>query len=253
MSIIDTFDDLSEAVITPDKVLTKSNIKLEVIIINFSKDIMNYLVENNLVSMIDNQSIKNISQNFPIYLYKDTNIGVVKTDIGATITGGLIEEIGYVFSCKKFVIFGTCGSLDRSITEGKIIVPTSCYRDEGFSYHYLKPSDYIDMKNYQVVSRILDQLNIDYVLGKSWTTDAFYRETRNNMEKRKNEGCITVEMELSACEAVCKYYEFDLYAFLYRADNLDSSTWERGIRHKVIENHRLQYFYVAVEIAERIC
>lgn len=252
MSILDAFDDISEAIITPDKVLTKSNIKLDVMIINFSKDIMNYLFENNLLVMVDDQSIKNISQNFPIYCYKGTSIGIVKTDIGATITGGLIEEIGYVFSCTKFILFGTCGSLDKTITEGKIIVPTACYRDEGFSYHYKKPSEYIEMKNYPKVVQFLEQCNVAYVLGKSWTTDAFYRETRSNMEKRKNEGCITVEMELSACEAVCQFYGFDLYAFLYRADNLDSSVWEKGNKHKKAKDYRLQYFNVAIEIAKRV-
>ena len=35
---------------------------------------------------------------------------------------------------------------------------------------------------------------LPFVKGKTWTTDAVHRETRDNFEKRKKEGCISVEM-----------------------------------------------------------
>ena len=47
------------------------------------------------------------------------------------------------------------------------------------------------------------------------------------IERRRNEGCVAVEMEFSACQAVCDYEGIDLYAFLYRADNVDSDTWKK--------------------------
>lgn len=59
-------------------------------------------------------------------------------------------------------------------------------------------------------------------MGKIWTIDSFFRET---VEERRNEGCIAVEMEIAACQAVCNSEEIEFYPFLYRADNLDSSEW----------------------------
>lgn len=38
-----------------------------------------------------------------------------------------------------------------------------------------------------------------------WTSDAIYRETLDMIELRRNEGCITVEMEAAAFFAVPKY------------------------------------------------
>ena len=45
----------------------------------------------------------------------------------------------------------------------------------------------------------------------------------------------------------------DLYAFLYRADNLDSDTWEKGIKDHLLSNdERLKILDVAFEIAKRV-
>ena len=130
MSIIDTFDNETEAMIHLEDVCQKSTIQLDVCIINFSYKIMQALIEDDLIELLDDSIIKSVSGNYPIYIYKNTKIGVVKTNIGAPLTVGLMEEIGYVFSCKKFVMFGSCGGLDKNIASNKIIIPTHAYRDE---------------------------------------------------------------------------------------------------------------------------
>lgn len=71
----------------------------------------------------------------------------------------------------------------------------------------------MEISNYKIVSEYLDILNIEYVLGRTWTTDAFYRETKGNFLKRKLEGCIAVEMEVSACQAVANFRGYQLYNF----------------------------------------
>lgn len=48
----------------------------------------------------------------------------------------------------------------------------------------------------------LDGFGCSYSEGKTWTTDAFYRETPDKMKARKSQGCICVDMECSAVAAV---------------------------------------------------
>ena len=252
MIIIDSFDKEGKAIINLEDVYCKSNQQLDVCIINFSYKIMDALLEDGLLELIDDTTIKSISCVYPIYVYKNTRIGVVKTTVGAPITAGLIEEIGYVFSCKQFVLFGSCGGLDKTIPSNHLIVPTDAYRDEGVSYHYMEASDYVKISNYPIVAQILSDLNIAYVTGKTWTTDAFYRETSCHFEKRKSEGCIAVEMEVSACQAVAHFRGYELYNFLYRADNLDSKNWDRGILSLLSIDERLKHFFIALEIAKRV-
>ncbi len=252
MSIIDSFDSERSSTINLCDVYPKNQHTLDVCIINFSYKIMDALLEDGLIELLDGETIKSISCKYPIYVYKGTNIGIVKTTVGAPIAAGLIEEIGYVFSCNKFVMFGSCGGLDKDIPANKLIVPTHAYRDEGMSYHYAPPSDYIEIKNHEKVSEIFMELNIEHIKGRTWTTDAFYRETRRNMQLRRSEGCVAVEMEVSACQAVADFREHELYNFLYRADNLDSSKWDKGILSAISLDERLKHFFIALEIAKRV-
>lgn len=250
MSIINSFDNNSSAIINPENCLNKHEIKLDICIINFSYKIMDALIENNLLELIDDKSIKCVACMFPIYVFKGTNIGIVKTTVGAPMTTGLIEDVSYVFSCNNFIMFGSCGSLNKNIIGNSLIVPTYAYRDEGTSYHYMPASDYVEIKNNNIVCNILDDFDIPYVKGKIWTTDAFYRETQNNMELRKQDGCIAVDMELSAVQAMCDFKQINLYSFLYSADNLDYSTWQKGLLDNMPIDERLKYFYIALNIAK---
>ena len=57
-------------------------------------------------------------------------------------------------------------------------------------------------------------------------------------------------MELSACQAVADWCGVELYSFLYRADNLDSFKWEKGVLSSLPADERLKHFFVALEIAK---
>lgn len=47
----------------------------------------------------------------------------------------------------KYIVFGGAGCLNKEIAHGKVMVLTEAYRDEGISYHYVPASDYITIKN----------------------------------------------------------------------------------------------------------
>lgn len=252
MSIIDSFDPDRHAVIDPETIHHLRERKLDVCIINFSYKIMNALLDNGLLELVEEEAIHYVSVHINVYAFKGTNIGVVQTQVGAPFTAGMIEDMATKFSTKKFILFGSCGGLNKNLTAGKLIVPTHAYRDEGTSYHYLPAADYIEVKNHNTVSTVLDKLHIPYVKGRSWTTDAFFRETRRNMERRKAEGCIVVEMELAACQAVCDFRGYELYNFLYTADNLDHDQWDEGILSKINMDERLSHFFIALEIAKYV-
>lgn len=253
MSIMDSFLKDGKPFITVADTYRKSDVRFRSFIVTFSFRTIEALLEDGLIETVSENGIRSISCNYPVYRFVGTDIGLVKTTVGAPITSVLIEEVSYIYSCNKAVLFGTCGSLDRSIPKNRLIVPTSAYRDEGTSYHYMEPSDYIEIGNHQKVCEILDQIGVGYVTGKTWTTDAFYRETAEEIGRRRSEGCIAVEMEMSACQAVCNFAGIELYGFLYRADNLDSDSWEKGQRDSLLsKDDRLAILNVAFEIAKRI-
>ena len=147
-------------------------------------------------------------------------------------------------------MFGSCGSLDKTATTGKYIIPTESYRGEGCSYYYAPPADYITVKNADRLAGIFDEIGAPYVKGRAWTTDSMLRETAALVAKRKQEGCLAVEMEVAGVQAVCDFYGLELFDFLEAGDVLDESDYD--ITDLPGANHDLGKLMIALEIAKRI-
>lgn len=135
--------------------------------------------------------------------------------MGGAACAALLEEI-IALGGKKILYFGSCGVLDKTVAQGGLLIPTAAYRDEGVSYHYAPPGDYLEVETAAALSRIFDELRLPYRLTKTWTTDAFYRETRGNLEKRRAEGCAVVEMECASLMAVAGFGKRRCISFIRR-------------------------------------
>ena len=147
--------------------------------------------------------------------------------IGAPAAAGLLEE-AIALGCNKFIACGGAGVLQKDIATGHLIIPVSAVRDEGTSYHYLEPAREVKANIHAVrtVQNVLNRLGVKYLEAKTWTTDAFYRETREKIKIRKQEGYVAVEMECSAFFAVAQFRNVTLGQILYGGDDLSGNEWD---------------------------
>lgn len=180
--------------------------------------------------------------------YNGVPIAVYTALIGAPACAGCMEEIA-AMGGKKFLYFGSCGVLDPNISDGEIIVVDSAVRDEGTSYHYLPPSDEINLdgKCVLAVENALNRLSIKYQVCKTWTTDAIYRETRDKLQRRKESGCKTVDMECSALAAVAQFRGYKFAQFFYSADNLGGDEYDKRSLSEQGRNGADLYIKAALE------
>ena len=192
-------------------------------------------------------------QKYPIYQFehKGVSLGFFHSMQGGASAAAFLEEL-IALGAEKLLYFGSCGVLDKKITEGRLLIPTSAYRDEGVSYHYVKASDYLDIKTAPKLITIFNDLHIPYNTTKTWTTDAFYRETEQNYNKRKQEGCGTVEMECASIMAVAQFRNNEVYQFLYAADCLDSNNWDQRILGSMPSDMREKILLISIEVAIRL-
>ena len=63
-------------------------------------------------------------------------------------------------------------------------------------------------------------------MGKTWTTDAFYRETPDKVALRRSEGCVAVEMEAAAFFAVARFRGVTFAQMLYGGDDVSGEEWD---------------------------
>ena len=255
--ITDSFNPDSRELIDPGKAIPEKTIeaakkyRIRTFILVFSHKLVDELVKQGVLEILDSEvGFGSSAMKNPVYRIKGTYTGVLLTGIGAAISAAMVEELHAAFNCRNFIVFGSCGALVE-IPEGKLIVPVEAYRDEGISYHYAEAGDYIRIRNAEKLTKIFDELGVEYVSGKTWTTDAFYRETEAERDRRVSEGCICVEMECSALQAVCDFRGLELYQFVYAADSL-SGNWTRRILGNLEMDARTAYFVLAEKIAERI-
>jgi uridine phosphorylase len=179
--------------------------------------------------------------------FEGKTVVVVNPGIGAALAGGTLDEL-IALGCRKFVACGSAGVLKPELKRGGVIIPRSAVRDEGTSYHYCPPTREIEMDG-TVVSKleaVLKRHGINYEIGKTWTTDGLFRETKGKVEKRTREGCIAVDMECSAFIAVAKFRNVIFGQYLAAGDDVSGEEWD--MRH--VDNTHSYYekvFWLSVE------
>lgn len=251
MSILDAFDLYDEEIIrAKDNVKPVEDFPKTVIVVFSAKFLELFL---NIFPAKQISALAAGGMKLPVYQfeYKNQRMGFFHTLMGGAASAALLEEL-IALGAENILYFGSCGALDKEIAAGHLLVPTAAYRDEGVSYHYTAPSDILKIETAPALMRIFDDLHIPYRPIKTWTTDAFYRETRHKMEQRKNEGCGAVEMECASIMAVGQFRGKKVYQFLYAADCLSDSAWDKRILGSMPADLRERILVIAAETAAKL-
>ena len=252
MSLFDSYDESKTAALNPENVYKPITGFPQIVLVTFRQAIIDIALEQfNCKDISPAQS----SGSLKVYQfsYRGKSMAIYRTAMGAAMTAALMEEV-IAMGGRKFVFFGSCGTLERSIPAGHIIVPEAAYRDEGTSYHYrpVSAGDYIQVETADKLEGIISEIQTPMIRTKVWTTDGLYRETRKNMKKRRSEGCRVVDMECAAIMAVAAFRGIQAYQFLYTEDNLDHIEWEPRTLGKVPKSASEGYLRLAAEIGNRI-
>ena len=239
------YDPSPEAVIEPSRVIKSIDIA-ENCVICFFADVITQIIQTRKPRLV--YSCRSEMGTHPVYEteLEGRRIAFFHPGVGAPLAAGMLEEVA-ALGCRKFIVCGGAGVLNREIAVGHLIVPTSAIRDEGTSYHYLPPSREVNPSEKAVaaIENVLKSKDVSYVTGKTWTTDAYYRETAQKVQRRRQEGCLTVEMEAAAFFAVAKFRGLHLAQILYGGDDVSGLEWDRRGSDRSIIRERL--FWLAAE------
>lgn len=162
------------------------------------------------------------TKRFPIYItrFKGEEIVLGQAPVGAAPAAQILDWlIGY--GVREIVSAGSCGCLE-AFPESTFLVPNKALRDEGTSYHYAPPSRFIAVSERakRAIEEAILEHGMKYQEVVTWSTDGFYRETKEKVEYRRKEGCSVVEMECSALAACAAFRGAAWGMILYTADSL---------------------------------
>ena len=220
------FDSTPEAFIEPSKVIRARDLPEHCVICFFQEVIDKVITEYDAKIVVENKWEDGLHCIYEIS-YQGRRLAFFHPGVGGPIAAGLLEET-IAFGCRKFIACGGCGVLEKDIAVGHLIVVSGAVRDEGVSYHYLPPGREVSVNAEAVaaLTKTLDNHGVPYLVGKTWTTDAPYRETVKKIAKRREEGCLTVEMESASLIAVAQFRKAIFGQALYGGDDLSGAEWD---------------------------
>jgi uridine phosphorylase len=151
------------------------------------------------------------------------DLGLARLPIGAPGAAIAVEELA-ARGTELFIGVGTAGALDGRLAAGDLVVCSSALRDEGTSHHYAPPEPFA-FPDPALTARLREAAPTA-AYGPSWTTDAPYRETSEEIAKYRAEGILTVEMEASCLFTVARTMGVPAAAAFVVSDVLHGEQWE---------------------------
>ncbi len=226
------FDPNREALLNPGKLIQPHAGMPVSCVLCFFQDVIDHLKSQGLLTEIT--SLRCEMGRHPVYRFATPlgDVALAHPGIGSPLAAGLLEEL-IALGGRQFIACGGAGVLDSALAVGGLLVPTAAVRDEGTSYHYLPASREVTVQpgSVAVIEAGLRERHVPYRLVKTWTTDAFYRETPARIARRKAEGCTCVEMETSALCAVAQFRGVKFGQLLYGGDDLGGADWDERNWH----------------------
>lgn len=175
--------------------------------------------------------------------YKDLIFGIIGCAVGASYAVLLAEQL-FVSGCQLLISITSAGKLNEHIEKDYVLIEEAL-RDEGTSYHYLSVDEKASLAT--ELSSALQPLSSDDTLsvqiGRSWTTDAPYRETRSSIEDAKKDGVDCVEMEASALYAFAKAKRMQVVCFAHLTNSMaqQNGDFEKGAENGSLTSLELMY------------
>lgn len=146
---------------------------------------------------------------------------------GSPMTVELAEEFA-AMGVKCMILMTWGGMLQPHMKPGDIIVIGRAIRDEGTSYHYLPPAKYVEADG-QLADELIEAIHAHAGKcshGVTWTTDAPYRETVDEIRQYQSEGVQTVEMESAGLFTVGQVRKIPTVSVVVGMDSLAEYRWQ---------------------------
>jgi uridine phosphorylase len=220
------FDATRDAVLDPAVAIRPFDLPARVVLCFFREEIGAFVDEHGGREIGQLGSEMGFHPVFEVSL-DGRRIGVAQAGVGAPLAASWLDEL-IALGGRAFITAGGAGTLVPELAVGQVIVPTSAVRDEGTSYHYLPASREVAPTDDALAAIVatLEQRGVPHALGKTWTTDGVYRETRDKIRRRVAEGCLTVEMEAAALFAVARFRGVSFGQMLYAGDDVSGEAWD---------------------------
>jgi uridine phosphorylase len=175
-------------------------------------------------------------------------LGIIGCVVGSSFAVLIAEQL-FVSGCELLLSVTSSGIIKERNDQAEYILINEAIRDEGTSYHYLapeQPSVITPLLLAKLSSTLLHKAS-NVRIGKSWTTDAPYRETASAIENMKSANVDVVEMEAAALYAFATAKGKSIICFAHITNTMaqEGIDFEKGLENGSIGS--LQLIQLTIE------
>ena len=139
----------------------------------------------------------------------------------------LTTEVLLALGVREVVFIGLAGSLQEEVQPADIVLCNETLCEDGTSPCYT--ADETSRPNKTLLAKLAKSLTAkkqNFHIGRNWSTDAIFRETKEEIKHYQKHAVLTVEMETSAFYAVCQKRKAKGVAAFAISDKLYEYKWE---------------------------
>ena len=149
------------------------------------------------------------------------DVGIIPCIVGSSYAVLVAEQL-FVSGCRLLISVTSAGIINQPENNKRFAIITSAIRDEGTSYHYLPPEkpSLLNHNLFNLLHAHEKKPDCPYFEGKSWTTDAPFRETPSSIEEMKKQKVTCVEMEAAALYALAEVKQYNILCFAHLTNSM---------------------------------
>ena len=192
---------------------------------------------------------------------------VCSTGMGGPSVGIGLEEMARI-GLKRFIRFGTTGSIQEEVNMGDIIITSAAVRLEGTSHHYA-PAEYPAVASYKIVNALeaaAAAVGTPYHVGITVSSDTFWpgqerydsftgyvrKEFQGTLKDWQALGCLNYEMEAATLFTICSVFGLEAGAVCgVVAKRTDSEVPDPGDSYTKAFNYMIKTTVGAIKLLNK--
>ncbi|TMW73902.1 purine-nucleoside phosphorylase [Alteribacter natronophilus] len=166
--------------------------------------------------------------------YKGERISVQGTGMGVPSISIYVHELINSYGVKNLIRVGTCGAFQKDVKVRDVILAQSASSDSGVNRRYFDGIDFAPTADFGLLKAAYDgavESGLNVRVGNVFTSDVFYNDYKDTVQKLADHQVLAVEMESSALYTIAARFGVHALSVLTVSDHLitgeETSSQER--------------------------
>ncbi len=155
--------------------------------------------------------------------YNGKRVSIQGSGMGMGSTAIYVNELVNTYKVKNFIRVGTCGTIQKEMTIGEVILVMSASGDSGANMTYFNGMHYAATADFDLLLKayeVAKKLNIKTHQGAVFSTNTFYDAQPNRWDIWEKHGILGVDMETQILFTLARRLNARALSILTVSDNI---------------------------------